>query len=614
MSNILEKKFVFLFGLLEVLLKMGIDYDSLKNLKEEIKDITEKEELKDIGQGFIYWLLINYFDLDKDEALIALVDGPNDKDIDAFFERDDIIHIIQGKSEKNVGEKEIKTFKGCIDWLKNPEECKKTNNINLITASEVFKKSWEKGTKVELHFFSLGAFNKSANEERKVFNLNPDNLNRIQMFFNDKIDVLRFYNSKKHSENPLAKEKFTFELIKGEYFIREKSKNSIIATIKGKDICELYQKYNDDLFFKNVRYYLGTGRGKIGKVNKSIISTVKFDPENFWYYNNGLSIVCNDFQISTKNPSQTFLEVEGFQIINGCQTTVSIFQAKDQMDQKEQLSDSLHILVRFIKTHDVEDVNNITYNTNSQNPVSERQLKANDPIQRRIQNDFSNYEKPYFYSIKPGDWDTLELSEKQIYRDDGVYRKIDNYNVAQSIYAFNEDPIFARNSRDRLFPDKYEDIFKKEITIQEILLPIRIQNVIVDEISKFSKEFNKLRKDPSSFSDILKAELNRKQFLLYAKLVLLNLVNKLILKKYNEDNISKEIADKLLNNQLEKRISSILNYFITTISFSDIIKNEVNIQMFFKRSDCPKLLWIDIEKEIEKDKPKKNDPLIYLPF
>lgn len=473
-----------------------LSQDPTVQIKEEVEDLKDTENLPDTGKGFVLWVLMNYFDIDRENAVLGLIDSPNDKRVDAFIEQDDSIGIIQCKffdsTSKEVGGNEIALFKGCIDWLKNPEEVRKLNLDRLYDAALTFSERWEEGVDAQLHFFAFGKFSSDAGHERIVFN-NSDLKERVQMYFHDADDILTLYRAKSHLENPLENERIELELIPGEFFIREGEMRSIVATIKGKYLLRMYEKYGDNLFERNIRLYKGARKGSI---NAKIIDTVSDNEErrNFWYYNNGISFVCRDFSVkdSTESP---ILEVQGFQVINGCQTTVCLSEAKQRIRTWEGIPEEVQVVVRFIKAP-VKEVDLITLYTNSQNPVSEIQLKSNDPIQKRLKGELAGSTPAYFYSIKEGDWQRLSASEKRIFKN----RIIEMSEVAQAIYSFTADPAFARRWKNRLFSEKYYELFRKDLHIEELILPWRILKVINEKIAKYRREeFNKLKKRAFGF-------------------------------------------------------------------------------------------------------------------
>ncbi|OGL47594.1 MAG: hypothetical protein A2W05_10950 [Candidatus Schekmanbacteria bacterium RBG_16_38_10] len=578
--------------------------DFIKQIRDEITTIPKEENL-DISKAFIIWILDQYYSLPREEAINVMTDSSGDKRIDAFIEREDAVIIIQCKlyddETKEVGEKEISVFKGCLDWLKQPDEIQQLNLPKLFDAATTFVEKWNEGASVELHYFAFGKFSDGANRERRVFN-NSEYRDRMQMHFHDLDDILNLFQANLQSVNPLSSESVILSLPKGQFFLRQEgSFPALVVSVKGNELASLYTKYGDRLFERNIRLFRGIRKGSI---NAEIINTVLnvSDRVKFWYFNNGISFVCSDFRFDDeKNPTK--VTVFGPQIINGCQTTVCLKEAQNQLEGATTIPDEIDVLARFIKAP-ISDVELITLYTNSQNPVSEAQLKSNDSIQKKLKRDFDSYSPPYFYSIKEGDWKVLSRDEKQKY--DG--RVIDIIKAAQSVYSFLRDPAFARRYRIELFSKRYHEIFKKDTRVEEILLPWRILTVIDNKIAAYRKgEFNKLKLNPSEFVEEKRKEILRKEFLLYSNLIILYFIHNLIHKKYGD--YTPEIAKRLLNNQLEGRIQSLFDYIVAVLSFSEKLSAEKNLPRFLKNIVNIEALYSEVEKEIEKDKAKKKDTL-----
>jgi len=586
--------------------KKGLELkqDIIKIIKQDVEEIKETENYNQVGKAFDFWILKNYFELDEETIATNIIDSSNDKRIDAFVEEEENIKIIQckyfNKMEKEVGDNEIVLFKGCLDWLRKPEEVKKLNLPLLYNLASIFSERWNKGIEAQLHFFAFGKFSSGAKHEKLVFN-DSDLRERVQMYFHDVDDILKLYKLKLQEQNPLADEKCNFELIQGEYFIKEKEIPSIVATIKGKDLLKLYEKYGESLFERNIRYFRGARKESI---NAKIIDTVLDDKEckNFWYYNNGISFVCRDFKVKDDvNPH--ILEVQGFQVINGCQTTVCLSQAKELGESWESIPEDVQVIVRFIKAP-IKDVDLITLYTNSQNPVNPLQLKSNDPLQKRLQEELRKSSPPYFYSIKEGDWQLIPKKEKKKFKD-----KIELSTAAQAIYSFNNDPVFARRWKNRLFSEKYNEIFRKDISQEEIILPWRVIKVINNNISHYRRnEFNKSKKYPDLFKTEDKKYINSKQFLLYSNLIILHFIGKLICKYYRE--YSPKIAKKLLNKSLEGRIERIFDYIVDVLKYSERLTKEENLYHFLLNFNNVTLLFGEVQSAVERDRARqKKDPL-----
>ena len=586
--------------------KKGLELkqDLIKIVKQDVEEINETENYNKIGKAFDFWVLKNYFELDEETVATNIIESPNDKRVDAFVEEEENIKIIQCKFfndiEKKVGGNEIVLFKGCLDWLRKPEETKKLNLPRFYNLASIFSERWNEGIEVQLHFFAFGKFSNEAKHERIVFN-NSDLRERVQMHFHDIDDILKLYKSKLQDQNPLVDEKYEFELIQGEYFTKEKEIPSIVATVKGRDLFKLYEEYGEDLFERNIRYFRGVRKESI---NAKIIDTILDDNErkNFWYYNNGISFVCRNFKVKG-NTTTPKLEVQGFQVINGCQTTVCLSQAKEREEKWKSIPEDVQVIVRFIKAP-TEDVDLITLYTNSQNPVNPLQLKSNDPLQKRLQEEIRKSSPPYFYSIKEGDWQLVLKEEKKKYKG-----KIELANIAQAIYSFNNDPVFARRWKSRLFSEKYNEIFRKDISKEEIILPWRIQKAINSKITKYRRnQLNRLKKEPNSFTKDEKEDILKKEFLIYSNLVILYFIGRLIRKHYRV--YSQRIANELLNNRLERRIERIFDYIIDILKYSEHLTKESNLYHFLLNFNNIKLLYNEIQSAMERDSARnKKDPL-----
>jgi len=586
-------------------IKVAPSNDFIQQIRSEVKYINRHENFSDVGKGFVIWVLRNYFDLDEQSATVCLIDSPNDKRIDAFIEEDETIKIVQckffDKVTKEIGSNEIALFKGCLDWLRRPEEVKKLNITRFYDAALTFSERWSEGADVQLHYFVFGKFSKQAEHERIVFN-NSDLRERVQMFFHDINDILILFRSEAEKENPLANEIISLQLMPGQYFIKNENIPSIVATIKGRDLLKMFKKYSYSLFERNIRFYRGARKESI---NAKIIETVLDNKERikFWYYNNGISFVCRKFDVkgTVKSP---ILEVKGFQIINGCQTTVCLYEAQQQKQDWVDIPEEVTVVARFIESP-VEEVDRITLYTNSQNPVSEIQLKSNCEIQNRLKDDLAQYLPSYFYLIKEGDWQKMPINEKKKFKGGIIEMSL----VAQAIYSFTTDPAFARRWKNKLFSEKYNELFRKDITIEELLLPWRMLKVIDGKISAFRRgEFHKLKNEPGNFSKEKREEILAKEFLLYSNLIMLYFIGKLMRKQYKD--YSPTIAKKLLNKQLEGRIDKLFDYIVSILRFSDKLGKETNKNRFLKNYENISLLYDEIQKALEMEAARtKKDPL-----
>lgn len=71
--------------------------------------------------------------------------------------------------------------------------------------------------------------------------------------------------------------------------------NCLVTSVKGSEIYDLYLKYGKELFSMNVRDYLGIVN-KDSNVNNNIRNTATIEPEQFWAFNNGLTIITQNYE------------------------------------------------------------------------------------------------------------------------------------------------------------------------------------------------------------------------------------------------------------------------------------------------------------------------------
>lgn len=171
-----------------------------------------------------------------------------------------------------------------------------------------------------------------------------------------------------------------------------------IAAVNLVDFAQFVQSCGPDVFASNIRQYLGHN-----KVNKEIQKTVVEAPENFWMYNNGITIVCEKLG-SLKGSG--ILRLTSPQIVNGCQTANSISSAvKSLKPDGKARAKAGHLLVRIIPTTSEEDRKNITKYTNRQTAVKGKDFFALEDFQQALQHRFSL--KGYYYEVQPGAYSAL---------------------------------------------------------------------------------------------------------------------------------------------------------------------------------------------------------------
>jgi hypothetical protein len=149
-----------------------------------------------------------------------------------------------------------------------------------------------------------------------------------------------------------------------------------LAIIPGNLLADLYDLYGSRLLEQNVRSYLQN----VGKVNKEMRKTILGKSEMFLAYNNGISATVTDIKLenSKQEVFNVIKKVKGLQIVNGGQTTSSIYYAR----QKGKATlENVFVQMKITLVGDDKEteaiISRISKFANSQNKVSEIDLTSN---------------------------------------------------------------------------------------------------------------------------------------------------------------------------------------------------------------------------------------------
>tara|TARA_B110000438_G_scaffold301967_1_gene358275 strand:+ start:1448 stop:3580 length:2133 start_codon:yes stop_codon:yes gene_type:complete len=171
--------------------------------------------------------------------------------------------------------------------------------------------------------------------------------------------------------------------------------DSYLCIVPGEVLSKLYEDHGQRLLESNVRTFLGTR----GKVNRGMRNTLLTNPESFFAYNNGLTLTATSIKKKKTSGGLIITELENLQIVNGGQTTSSIYfspQEKGQLASGQKFSD-IDLSKVFVQakltiigdknSQEAEDLKSkISQFANTQNAVNSADLVSNHPLHLRIEN------------------------------------------------------------------------------------------------------------------------------------------------------------------------------------------------------------------------------------
>lgn len=199
-----------------------------------------------------------------------------------------------------------------------------------------------------------------------------------------------------------------------------------LAAVPGLDLAQIYDRWGTRLLEQNVRVFLQAR----SNVNKGIKRTLENEPELFFSFNNGITATAEAVKTEVRADGLVITGLENLQIVNGGQTTASVYAAFKSKHDLSRVYVQMKLCVVSPEAAK-ELVPRISEYANSQNKVSAADFFANHPFHVRIE-EFSRR------ILAPAKDDSFDLTMWFYERARGSYRD------AQAYYTPAEKRRFAK--------------------------------------------------------------------------------------------------------------------------------------------------------------------------
>ena len=384
-----------------------------KTIEQLVDDESFGGSLSDFFELFCAEQILKDYDLSTPEIESGIIGGGGDGGIDGFYlfvnqelAQDDFdissvkkgakieLVLIQAKLEGGFKETPVErfiTFSECIFNLgKEVSDFEEIFNRDVLNAIVLFRKIYEssltKKIKLEVTFCYC---TKGVRIEGNVLGKKDILINSASKHFSDASFEFKFFGSPELLAEYRREPEKTFSLKLAENPVSVANQvGCFVALVNLSDYFSFI--INDrgnlrrDIFEANVRDYQGGN-----EVNKQIKETLADGHgEDFWWLNNGITIVA-----SAATQSSKALSIDDPQIVNGLQTSKEIFECYQNLsdEEKEGAVDQRSVLVRVIVPINESSRDNIIRATNSQTAIQIASLRSTDKIHR----DIEDYFKPH---------------------------------------------------------------------------------------------------------------------------------------------------------------------------------------------------------------------------
>ena len=332
---------------------------------------------------------------------------------------------------------------------------------------------------------------------------------------------------------------------------------SYLAVMSGQLLASIYERWGNRLLEKNVRVFLQAK----GSVNKGIRNTIDDDPSMFFAYNNGITATADDIKVEDLPRGRAITQIKNLQIVNGGQTTASIYSAyKNKKDVSKVFVQMKLSVVNKEKSEEVVPL--ISRYANSQNKINAADFSSNHPFHLQIEKlsrgilappaENSIKSTKWFYERSRGQYQDMKnkgftVSQKKRFESENPTRqKLTKTDMAKFLNIWKYKPALVCKGVQKNFVEfsegiddewkknssKYDETFYKELVAKAIIfktldklvlskkdswyrgyksaiVPYTL-SILAWEIKKYKKHFNFSKVwTEQSISDDLKAELIR---------------------------------------------------------------------------------------------------------
>jgi hypothetical protein len=431
-------------------------------------------------------------DASEVDSADSIVDGGDDNGIDAihYSTITKRMIIVQSKwSKKGVGEPDsgdIRKFKDGVVDLFNLEFDRFNNKVKSKQAS-IEKALTDYDTKFDIVIIHTGNQLLSKHSQRVMDDLLQE---MNETGDENKEDILVCHQLNQgvvHSSlaSGVEGEPIDLEVGLSQWGKVDEPQSAFYGMIAGEEVASWWESNGKRLFAKNIRQMLGTT-----EVNEEIRETLDNNAENFWYFNNGITVVADSIRKSAVGGNSRDLgsfRVINMSVVNGAQTVSTIGRYKEE-DGKNLAKVKLPIRIISLEGANEHFGAEVTKTNNRQNRIENRDFVSQDEEQIRIRKELSIEEVDYNIvrsdSFKPSD-NSFDLSEAT------VALACASGEVSLAVQAKREIGKFYEN----LSKAPYRVIFNPQVSGIYVLNSVKtlrqIEEVISIEISKLEKKSGK---------------------------------------------------------------------------------------------------------------------------
>ena len=420
----------------------------------DIKQDFYAQNFSNDGHRFVAWYLRNIHLRDMIETKDDMIDGKNDKQIDAIVIDDNkqSIFIIQGKfiGENSIDSEPLREVFAAWMHLHDLVKLQEVSNLKLKRKISELAKALEDEYEIVFELVITGKLTDAANKDLATFQKYLVDLSENEDFdatinLIDKDEIRRRYDLALEIDNPAINHIID---LKDTHYLKFKIADTkiVLASIPLKKCISIPGIKDGTLFRKNVRQSLGLNN----RVNKGIRSTIYGEKhKDFFFFHNGITAICNEITLENEK-----LQLKSLSVVNGCQSLTTILNCSEKVKELKDIS----VLFRFYEIPQRDRADKISINTNSQSSVKPRDLRSND---KRVLNLKKIYEQKYkngYFITKRGEAAPADKDKTYI---------LDLSDLGKFLIAWHSQRPNISYSEAKIFDKYFEQLFKRVYTAED---------------------------------------------------------------------------------------------------------------------------------------------------
>lgn len=346
--------------------------------------IDEKDPKRFNSKALACFYLKHWHGISNEEAVFSLTDGYKDCGIDAIYTNhsNKTLILVQSKfttkDNSSPGKDCVLKFLEGFELLLD----RKFDSFNEKVKSreeELSKILFGEPFKIELVLIHSGT-GKLSSECIETFEEKKAKINDIEETLN-----YRVYDQKQIYQILMANvdgEPINLrEVHLSDWGVHSDPLQAYYGKVEAITVAEWFKKFGMRMLIKNIRQY-----DSDTQINRFIYLTLINRPSDFWYFNNGIVLLCRKIHktlVHGNTRSKGVFHLEDVYLVNGAQTFGCVGDAALSFPD-EVANASVMIKIIELGESDEKYYKEITKYTNTQNKIIDRDFAALDPQQERL--------------------------------------------------------------------------------------------------------------------------------------------------------------------------------------------------------------------------------------